>query len=258
MAHSDSDLAPSGLQAPGVVDDGRALMGLLAEADVAARLLGGVAVAMRCPSVLPPSPLARSYSDFDIVVSRVGGRSLGGILQQAGFRGADRFNAMNGQTRQLYARPDGVEIDVFVSKFRMCHKLDFKTRLEVDALTVPLAELMLTKLQVIRLTRKDVTDVAGLLIDHELTDDDAGISITRLCAVTGGDWGWWRTVTGNLTKVLDHLPALDLPLPDAARVESATRAILTRMQDSPKSLRWRTRAALGDRVAWYEDPDEKH
>ena len=224
---------------------------------VSARLLGGVAVALRCPVASPPSPLARSYSDVDIAITRTSRRRLPEVMARLDFTAADRFNRMNGHVRQLYMSAQGVELDVFVEHFKMCHELDLKGRLDVDRATLPLADLMLTKLQVAELTEKDVRDCAALVVDHDLTEDDTGINVTRICAITGSDWGWWRTVTENLGKVIEHVDRLGLATDTTARAASTAGDLLLRIGTGPKTMRWKARARLGDRVAWREEPDEK-
>jgi hypothetical protein len=241
---------------PSLVDEAQTLIGRLAQREVVGRLLGGVAVAVRCPATRPPSPLARSYSDLDIVVTRPSRRHLPAALAALEFTAADRFNAMNGHARQLYTSPGGIDLDVFIEQFKMCHEIDLRGRLEIDDSTVPLAELLLTKLQVADLTNKDVRDCVALLLDHELTEDDRGINVTRMCEVTSTDWGWWRTVTENLAKVKAHTGGL-LPAAQAQAAVARADDLLARIEAAPKGLRWKARARVGDRVPWRQEPDEK-
>jgi hypothetical protein len=164
---------------------------------------------------------------------------------------------MHGHTRQLYISSDGVELDVFIERFSMCHELDLKTRLLIDDRTLPMADLVLTKLQVAKLAEKDIIDFAAIVLDHPFTDDDSGINIPRIAGLLGSDWGWWRTVTENLQKVLAHTTQLGLSPDQAATAAEATRTLLTDINRAPKSVRWKARATIGDRMAWCEDPDEK-
>ena len=77
---------------------------------------------------------------------------------------------MNGRERLLfYDNPNERQVDVFVSSFRMCHEIPLEKRLSVDEDTVPLAELLLTKLQIIELNEKDVRDTVAILLEHEVT-----------------------------------------------------------------------------------------
>jgi hypothetical protein len=240
-----------------LVEEAERLIGQLARGDVVGRLLGGVAVALRCPAARPPSSLARSYSDLDIVVTRPSRRHLPAALAALQFTGADRFNAMNGHSRQLYTSRDGVDLDVFIEQFKMCHEIDLKGRLEIDHVTLPLAELLLTKLQVADLTDKDIRDCLALLLDHELTANDSGINVTRLCEVTSNDWGWWRTVTENLGKVKAHSGDVGLQADRADAAVARIDGLLARLETAPKGLRWKARARVGDRVPWRQEPDEK-
>ena len=242
---------------PSLVADARRLIDQLGQSDVVGRLLGGVAVALRCPAALSPSPLARSYSDLDIVVTRSSRRHVPAALAALEFTAADRFNAMNGHSRQLYTSSDGVDLDVFIEQFTMCHEIDLRARLEIDDHTLPLADLLLTKLQVADLTNKDVRDCVALMLDHELTDGDSGINMTRMCEVTSTDWGWWRTVTENLGKVKAHTGGLGLPADRADAAAARVDGLRARIDAAPKGLRWKARARVGDRVPWRQEPDEK-
>lgn len=233
------------------------LLRTLEQRGITARLLGGLAVAVRCPSARAPSSLTRSYSDYDIVIDRRSRPLVSDALKTAGFVGVDRFNAMNGHSRQLYKSADGIDLDVFVERFSMCHELDLKDRLALDEDTLTLADLALTKLQVAELAKKDVIDFAAIVLDHELSNDDTGICQRRISRLTSRDWGWWRTITENLEKVLSYLDQLHLQPGQRARVRGSTSTLLELIQDGPKSLRWKARAVLGDRLAWREDPEAK-
>ncbi len=245
------------VEMPEQVAEAVALVRDLEQAGVHARLLGGLAVAARCPSAWAPSPLARSYSDLDMVVDRKGSRAMGEALAAHGFAAAERFNTLNGHVRQLFHGPDGRDLDVFVERFKMCHELDLKERLQLDAVTLPLADLLLTKLQVAELAEKDVRDVAAVALDHQADEDAGAIDIARIAAVTASDWGWWKTVTDNLRTVGEHAGSLNLAPAEALRVCDTVALIAERVERQPKSLRWKARARLGTRIAWREDPEQK-
>ena len=109
-------------------------------------------------------------------------------------------------------------VDVLVDNLEMCHKFDFGDRLSKSTPTLPLAELLLSKLQVVKINRKDVLDALVLLAEHPLAQDDGApdsrhgqgaINVPRILSFTSNDWGWYRTVTGNLTT-LDRYLAVEL------------------------------------------------
>jgi hypothetical protein len=88
--------------------------------------------------------------------------------------------------------------------------------------------------------------------------DGASIDTDRFSKLLGADWGWWRTVTGSLKK----LPALaaehpELLPPDPPYDALAQAAQLLELAEStPKGVKWKLRANVGDRVRWYELPEE--
>jgi hypothetical protein len=240
---------------PQLVVRTRELLQALRSHDIAARALGGVAIAMRCKSAFTP-PLTRDYHDLDLVTARRDARRLSAALVDHGFEPNTRFNALHGHSRMVFTHRDGVHLDVLVGDFSMCHTIDLSDRLGVDPDTLSLADLGLTKLQIAELTRKDVVDVSALLIDHGLTQDDVGINAPYMVTLLSRDWGWWRTVTANL-ELLEQL-APTIGLRDLERTVLLKR--IAELQElthgSPKTLRWRARARLGDRIPWRSEPEE--
>jgi hypothetical protein len=216
------------------------------------RLLGGVAVNVRSRG-LPPA-LSREYKDLDFATSKKSSGDLQKLLRDLGYEPHVGFNAMNGKERLLfYDNPNERQVDVFVSSFRMCHEIPLEKRLAVDEDTVPLAELLLTKLQIIELNEKDVRDTVALLLEHDVTDDDTGVNASHVAALCASDWGLWRTITQNLGTLRDRLGGYEV---DREAVSSRVSVILDRIEAEPKSRSWRMRAKVGERKRWYELPEE--
>jgi hypothetical protein len=239
-----------------VVEEGRRLIGVAEAANVPLRLLGGVAVRVRASSALPGS-LTREYKDIDVAVSRKGSGAAAKLLKDIGYEPHVGFNAMNARERLLfYDEPNRRQLDVFVGAFRMCHEIPLEQRLTVDAATVPLAELLLTKLQIVELNEKDVRDTVALFHEHEVTGDDSGVNASRVAELCGADWGLWRTITANLQNVRSHLDRYALSPAENELVGSRLDAVQERIEAAPKSRAWRLRARVGDRVKWYETPEE--
>jgi hypothetical protein len=216
------------------------------------RLLGGVAVRLRSTAL--PASLSREYKDLDFATTRKGGGDTQKLLRRLGYDPHVGFNAMNGKERLLFFDDaHGRQVDVFVSSFRMCHEIPLEGRLGIDADTVPLAELLLTKLQIVELNEKDVRDTVAMLHEHDVTDDDSGLNAGRVAELCCADWGLWRTITRNLESVGRHLGNYDVPhAPVAARLAR----LLERIEAGEKSRSWRLRAKVGERKRWYELPEE--
>ena len=163
----------------------------------------------------------------------------------------------------FYDVGNGRQLDVFVGEFAMCHRLDLAGRLDLHPAALAASDLLLTKLQIVELNRKDVLDAVRILVAHEVTSDEVRghsgrpdtLSSGRLVDITRVDWGWYTTFTDNLGKVAAAAP--DLLEPGAAGVVAVrVTTVLTALEDSRKSTRWKARAMVGRKVAWYELPEE--
>ena len=241
-------------------------MDLLAEADelvragaqegTTVRMLGGIAIAMRCPTALTPA-FSREYSDLDAVVPQKQRNQLDNVAAKVGLEPDRAFNAQRGNERRCYYRSDGLKLDVFVETFSMCHDVPLDSdRLSLDERTVPLAELLLTKAQIVELNDKDARDLFVLFHDHDVTPDDNGINFNRVGELCGRDWGLWRTVTGTLRQLETAAGHIETGDQERVLVVSRVEHLLGEIETAPKSRKWKLRDRLGDRVQWYVLPEE--
>lgn len=231
-----------------------ALRVLDAAADLRLRLLGGLAIAVS----LPGRPLLpRSYNDIDFITARGEGPKAARLFERLGYEDDHQFNALNGHRRLLfYDVANERRVDIFVGRFEMCHMWPLERRLHVTDKTIPLADLLLTKLQIFAVNEKDQRDIVNVLHGHKLADDDTGINaayVARLCA---SDWGLWRTVTMNIERARGALQRFRLAPQDEAIVTSRLDDLRKRIDAEPKSTKWKLRARVGERMQWYEDPEE--
>jgi len=220
------------------------------------RLVGGVAVRLRCPSSAVP-PLARSFHDVDLVGLGEQRRTIQHFMGDIGYQADEKLNVLHGRTRLFFWDPGHRrEVDVFLDAFEMCHIVELGSRLRVDRFTISLADMLLTKLQVFQTDEKDYKDIIAILLDHELTtDDETGINVQRITSLARNDWGLWRTLTDVLGRAQDYARTLPLPLPGTHAIEDQVRALLQSLHQVPKSVRWRLRSWVGDRVRWYQLPE---
>lgn len=226
------------------------------ERDVYLRLVGGIAIKLHSPSA-SHRDLARGYGDLDVVGYQRQRREISRVFEDLGYVPNRRFNALQ-IVRQMFQHPQyEFDIDVFLDEFTMCHQLKFIHRLELDRYTIPLADLLLTKLQVVQINEKDLKDIYALLNDHELgnTSDPEVIDAGYVAKVCGDDWGWYKTVSLNIQKARD-LAANYLSGPEREAVQEKLRRLGEIIEAAPKSLRWKARARVGEKVRWYELPEE--
>jgi hypothetical protein len=223
------------------------------------KLLGGQAVRYLTPDF---PPRRRGDQDMDFASVSTARRPVTELLTGLGFEGDKRFNNLHGH-RQMYFRSpaEGTSVDVVMDRLHMCHVLEFSSRIDRMQVTLDVTDLLLSKLQVVEQNEKDVHDIVYLLAAHEVRggDEPGTIGLARFAQVLAGDWGWWRTTTGNLDRVADLVGGeLARLVPQGAPYDPIEQAIaLRRHADTmPKSLKWKLRARLGERTQWYELPEE--
>jgi hypothetical protein len=212
-----------------------------------ARLLGGVGIVLHCPAHTE-SGGHRAIGDIDLIVKSGDGRRFAGLLEAEGYRPETRFNALHGHHRMLWHGDLG-RLDVLIGAFEMCHQIDMAHRLELDWPTLTATDLLLTKLQIVELNAKDALDAEVLLSEHDIERKEGDcINLLYLETLVANDWGLWRTVTGTLAH-LEQLPSKE---PVSAKARELRMALFT----SPKTLKFRMRARIGEKVPWYVIPDE--
>lgn len=243
-----------------LTEAGVRLVKTAADAGVAARLLGGVAVALHCPSATQV-PFKRDYEDIDLVIDKRARKHIDAVAQACGFHPDVEFNNIHGLERRAYYS-DVAKLDVFVGQFSMCHTLSFDGRLEVDNPTVALSDLVLTKAQIYELNSKDAYDLLAVLADHPVGDHEVEtIGTRRIGAVCGSDWGIWRTVSRTLETIEELANTDDALAPSRDCIINSILALRETMTVAPKSTKWKMRARIGDRKIWYalpEDPERHH
>ena len=234
------------------------------DAGLEIRLMGGLAFHAVCPQWT--ARIDREGRDIDLATRSRHRKGVSDLLLRLGYLPDKRYNALYGHKQLYFFDPEWARpVDVLVDKLEMCHRFDFGDRLAICDPTLPPAELLLSKLQVVKINRKDVLDALAVLSELPLAGDDVGgaaISLSRITALTSNDWGWWRTVTMNLGRLNEFL-ATDLKPGDLdfgreTRFEPTAQVAELRaaIDDAPKSARWKLRSRVGDRVAWYELPEE--
>jgi hypothetical protein len=238
-----------------VVAEGKRLLERASARGVPLRLLGGVAIRLRAPADIPPA-FARAYADLDFVTAKRGSGGAAQLFRDEGYVPHVAFNALHSQDRLLFFDEEhGRQVDVFVGAFRMSHRIPLDSRLEVDPVSVPLAELLLTKLQIAELNEKDVRDTLALLHDHPVGDEDGEVvNAGRVAELCAADWGLWRTITGNLAACRSYADRYEVP--DRQTLDERVDELLERIEAAPKSRAWKLRAKIGDRKRWYELPEE--
>lgn len=239
-----------------ITAEARRLIDAACAQDITIRLLGGLAIHEHTPSRHPA--LVREFKDIDLITTKREGSRVGDFLGRMGYEPDEQFNALNGHRRLLfYDIAHGRQLDVFVGSFEMCHGLPLIDRLDVHPTAIPLAELLLTKLQVAEINEKDEIDIVSILLHHDVGDNDGttinGHRVAFLCAA---DWGLWRTTKMNVERL--HIRTGDIleTATDRDLVLERLGRLWQYIEAEPKPRRWKMRNRIGDKIRWYEQPEE--
>ena len=224
------------------------------------RLIGALAFRTHCPKYGHiQDKLGRKFTDFDFASYPRFVKDIRRILTELGYEEDKQVTQLFGDRRMLFHDPAfGRHTDVFFNSLDFCHPVSFIGRLEAEELTIPLAELLLEKMQIVQINEKDLIDSIMLLREHPIGDVDKetvnAIIITR---ILGNDWGYWRTFTGNLKLLDETLDRYDeLSDEDRQAVRKRIEELKVRIEAGPKTLLWKARAKIGERVKWYKDAEE--
>lgn len=224
------------------------------------RLIGALAFRTHCPQFgYIQDQLGRKFTDIDFASYPRFFKDIVRVLTELGYEEDRTVTQLFSESRLLFHDPlFGRHIDIFFNHLDFCHVISFVNRLEVEEFTLPLAELLLEKMQIVKINEKDLIDTIMLLREHPVGEiDQETINGGLIAATLAADWGLWRTVTANLKIVdeeLNHYAKLSQE--DRQVVHKRVAELLARIANEPKSGKWKLRAKIGERVKWYKDVEE--
>jgi Uncharacterised nucleotidyltransferase len=218
------------------------------------RLLGGLAFKLLCPSASTPG-YSRENKDIDLMGRREDTKKIASAMEELGYKPREVFNKLNmGQRLIYYDMPNKRRVDLFLDEFVMCHRFNFKESILAGTKTLPITQLVMTKLQVVEKTDKEYLDLFAAFKDNEVTWRGGGIQGEEISELSSRDWGIYTTFRKSLEATLARSESLPT---DASRlVQERVKRLLEMMEVRPKSLSWKVRARVGERAKWYDLPEE--
>jgi hypothetical protein len=223
------------------------------------RLMGAIAIRIHSPDyAYLHEELGRSITDIDFVAYEKQSSKIEKFLETQNYtRRILSYSYALGGRMIFINNTNGRQIDVFLDRLEMCHRIEYKKRLEIDSHTVPLAELLLQKMQIIKISEKDIIDTTMLLLAHDIGDnDDNTINSSYISKILSKEWGFYYTVTMNLRKVASLMRDFEvLEEKEKNIVDKKIKDLIKRIDEEPKSRSWKLRARVGTSKKWYRDVD---
>ena len=233
------------------------------EADVDLRVVGGAGVRLHCAEPAETlERIGRVANDIDFVVPKEGRKALRRLLENRGYVvDRDLLVAMEGR-RYSFSHPDSeIELDVFVERLEFNHTIEVRSRLDRHPVTISLEDLLMQKLQIVQLTANDLVDISVLLATHPVVTGATSteeFSSDYIADLLRRDWGFHHTATRNLERIAAGTDTgVDLATAQNQVVKDRSNELLHAVEGAPKTMGWRMRAKVGERVQWWEDVDER-
>ncbi|MFB6353299.1 MAG: hypothetical protein ABEJ92_04370 [Halobacteriales archaeon] len=219
------------------------------------RQIGGTAIRVHTETAAEP-PFDREYRDVDFVATREEENAVEDLMTELGYEANQRFNTMRRYRLEFHDPVNDRKADYVIDRFEFCHQWSLRGRLGEDYPTVPIEDLLLSKLQIIEPSDRDVRDIVAMLAEHpvERSDDVEHVDPDYVADLTRTDWGLYKTLSLTMERVESYLQGNDLPVDEAAvadRIDDLRRAI----EERPKSWRWKLRSLIGERKQWYRQPE---
>jgi hypothetical protein len=249
--------------APDLVREAEVIAEGLKGAGIVARLLGATAIRMHAHQYVElHKALGRELSDLDFAsygqqreeIERYFTKELNYQMLNAAITPGllvDRCIFFD----ETGAKP---RVDVFLDKLQMNHVIDFRNRLETYYPTVPVTELVLEKLQIVKINEKDIKDLIVLLLAHEIGESGSDtVDAKYIAKLLSKDWGFYYTVSSNLKKLEPMTNKYEVLKEELRReVLSKARKLHEYVESEPKGARWKMRAKVGSSVSWYNEVEE--
>jgi len=240
------------------IEESKRIVDIAGERGIVLRIMGATAFVIHCPKfAYLHKALERKLTDIDLVAYGKQKNDVYELFKGLGYVTRKHEMLLYSSQRRVFFHDQAHNrmVDVFFDKLEMCHEIDFRDRLEIDYPTIPLANLLLEKTQIVEINEKDVIDTVVLLREHEVGESEVETLNSQYVAkILCEDWGFYYTVRMNLGKIRDFLPKYGvLTQEDRLNIGAKIDRLLERIEKAPKSSKWKLRSKIGPRKKWYKD-----
>lgn len=227
------------------------------------RILGSLAYRLHCPENLELfTKMDRGLTDIDFAAERRQAREIKALISSKGYVEDSKITMATEGGRYYFEHPDsGLGVDVFMDELFFCHAIPFRNRLQLDKPTIPLADLVLEKMQIVEINLKDVKDTLVLLLEHDVGNgehDAETVDGEYISGLLANDWGFYYTVMQNLKKVEGFIHEFDaISSHQGETIAKRIAQLVEMIESAPKTAKWKLRARIGTRRRWYQEVNEK-
>ena len=210
------------------------------------------------------------FTDLDLMGYARQGRAISAVLEKLGFKPDNMVNGFFGDRRLIYYEGSGkFHVDIFLDKLEFSHDVEFgkkpgEGRLELDFPTITLSDIVLEKLQIHQIGRKDLVDLMILFFGHDVKPAANGekevVDGSYIANLLADDWGFWYEATQNLKKARQLMGTFvaesRMKQDQASRIEARIGALEAALHRVPKGRHWEKRAKVGTAKPWFREVEE--
>lgn len=242
-----------------LVSFSKKIIKLAAKDNLELRIFGSVGVSILCnPSnnVLEWKDLSIRDIDFIAKIEQI--EDIDKLLSNIKFVLMETQFSTNGEHRIYIGASSNygsdIKIDIFFGNLTFNHRIPkpyFDTNFKY---TLPPTQLLLSKLSIVKIVEKDVKDIIYLLAFHKYGDDyiDEDMLKRVWCSNTKA-WGLCRTCIKSIKTVKNYLNENENHYSSVkVVVEDRLEYLLNIIRHSNKSLSWKIRACIGEKVSYYK------
>lgn len=197
----------------------------------------------------------RVFTDIDYASYGKNRGKMIAFFNAQGYQVEKRSLMMSGGARHIYFSERIPMIDVFFDELNYNHPIKYKDRLEIHPYCVSLTDLLLQKLQIVQINDKDLKDAILLFLAAPMGDKNNGmVNVQYLSKIMSNDWGFYYTSTTNLKKLKETARGISiLSEENRATISEKVNFLLTNIEKTPKSGKWKKREKVGAKKPWYNE-----
>jgi len=243
------------------IQEAKRIIELSEKRGIILRLMGACAIRLHCPKYKYLfETMERPLTDLDFMTYSKFRPLMKPFFSDLGYTPSASFVlSLSAGNRQIFLNKiSNITVDVFFDKLEMCYTIEFKGRLELDHPTITLSDLLLEKMQIVKITEKDIKDAIIMLREHDIGENEKEkMNAKYIAKLLSNDWGFYYTVTTNLNEIKEFLGQYEvLTEEDRMDVASKIDKLLGIIENEPKSFKWKIRAKVGTSQKWYREVEE--
>ena len=203
------------------------------------------------------------FTDLDLIGYGKQRGSIERFFEDMQYQADRMINRLFGDRRLIFYHPKGYfSTDIFLNKLDFSHMILFgekpgQGRLELSFPAITPTDIILEKLQIHQINKKDLVDLIVLFSIKEVSSDEKAINGSYIAKILSQDWGFWYDATNNLQAVKHISKEMsekgDIPEVTHSKMLEHVEGLLQAIEKEPKTKDWIKRSQVGTKKPWFKE-----